>query len=395
MPTRNHYAWIVSHISEFPCPMPPSLSHAGRRQQVAVVGGGLSGLVVAYRRMQAGDDVILFESSERLGGQIWTDARQGFVVEHGAEGFAPASDAILTLASDLEIPGRIVSQRIHRSYTLNGSGLSPFEPAAPSTVVGLRAPFARRGHGIASFRGGMRDLVRALVTKLRDRVRFRVGEPVWYLAPSGRRWELGTGSLARARVDAVVLATNARTAGALLRRTLGRTELERAPALSSVTVSLAYPRAAIRHELDATGFVVGDSVSPASCQACTFSSSKLPGRSPDGYALLRLFFRPSPADIESMSDRDWIDRAERVLRAAFPVHGGPERAWVDRWPDTLAVVGAEQRESVRAAEERLAGRKILLAGAAFHGPGVEGAVRSGEAAAQALDSATQLLGGVA
>jgi len=384
---------VVSHISEFHGRI-PSLSCSRRRQQVAVIGGGLAGLVVAYRRMLAGDDVILFESTHRLGGQVWTDVSRGFVVEHGAEGFAPTSDAVLALASELGIPGSIVSQRVHHSYTFDGSSLSAPATEAVSPRLALRAPFGKRGQGIVSFRGGMNELVHALAARLRGRVRLRLGEPVWYLAPSGRRWELGTGSLARARVDSVVLATSARVAGALLRPTLGSTELERAPALSSVTVSLAYTRPSVEHDLEATGFVVGDSVAAASCLACTFSSSKLPGRSPEDHALLRLFFRPSPAELESLSDRDWTERAERVLNAALRIRSGPAHAWVDRWPEKLAVVGDEQRECVRAVEERLLGRGVLLAGGAFHGPGVDGAVRSGESAAMALDE-TLLLGGVA
>lgn len=335
--------------------------------------------------MLAGDDVTLFESSGRLGGQIWTDARQGFVVEHGAEGFGPASDAVLALARELDIPGRIVSQCVHGSYAFDGHALSQLDSQTAFSLLGLRAPAGQRGQGIVSFRGGMTELVRGLVTKIRERVKIRVREPVWYLAPSGRRWELGTGSLARARMDTVVLATNARTAGALLRHiTPESTELERAPALSSVTVSLAYPRASVRHELDATGFVIEDPVTLEGCRACTFSSSKLPGRSPDGYVLLRLFFRPAPHDLQSMTDREWTDRAARVVERVLRVSKGPERAWVDRWQETLAVVGPEHRACVQRVEERLAGRGILLAGSAFHGPGIDGAVRSGETAAGAL-----------
>jgi oxygen-dependent protoporphyrinogen oxidase len=355
---------------------------------VGIVGGGIAGLVVAYHRMLAGDEVTLLESSGRLGGQLWTDNRSGFVVERGAEGFAPTSDAVRTLARELGIPHQIVGQQIHRSYGFDGRELAVLDRGEAPRRLGLRASTGPGGDGIASFRLGMGELVTALVNRIRGRVAVHLRDPVWQLAPSRASWELTTGSLGRVRVDSVVLATPARVGGELLTRVVGAaTGLERAPALSSVTVSLAYPRASIGHELDGTGFVVAESASLEDCRACTFSSSKLPARSPDGYALLRLFFRPSSADLERMADRAWTERAQRVLRQTLQVKGDPRHGWVDRWPETLAVVTAEQRQRVAELEMRLAGRRLVLAGGAFHGPGIDGAVRSGQAAAAALDAA--------
>jgi oxygen-dependent protoporphyrinogen oxidase len=356
-----------------------------RPHRVGVIGGGLAGLVVAYRRMLAGDEVTLFESSGRLGGQLWTDVRHGFVVEHGAEGFAPASQAVLTLARDLGMPERIVRQRVHRSYGFDGQTLRVLEAGEAPARLGLRAPAGQCGQGIASFRGGMGELVRALVAEIRDRVAVRLSDQVSHVLPSGSAWELGTGSFTRVRVDSVVLATGSHVAGNLLRRTTGgSTGLERAQALSSVTVSLAYPRASIDHELDGTGFVIAEAIAVEGCRACTFSSSKLPARSPDGYALLRLFFRPSPAELEATTDRAWIERGRAVLARVLGIHAEPTHGWVNRWPEAIAVVDLAQRRRVAAVERRLAARGILLAGGAFHGPGIDAAIRSGEAAATAL-----------
>jgi oxygen-dependent protoporphyrinogen oxidase len=357
-----------------------------RPRRVGIVGGGVAGLVAAYRRMLAGDDVTLFESDGRLGGQLWSDVRDGFVVEHGAEGFAPSSPAILTLARELGISQQIVEQRVHRSYEFDGRELAWLEAGEAPARLGLRVPLGQRGQGIASFRGGMGQLVNALLERIRDRVAVRLNEPVWQLLASGSCWELGTGSFARVRVDSVVLATGSRVAGRLLKH-LAEDSLgfEKSQAVSSVTVSLAYPRSAIGHELDATGFVVAEPSSLEACRACTFSSSKLPARSPEGEALLRLFFRPPLSEVEDMSDRAWTARAERVLARVLGVKGRPARGWVDRWPEALAVVDAEQRRRVAVAERRLYGRGILLAGSAFYGAGIEAAVSSGEAAAAALD----------
>jgi oxygen-dependent protoporphyrinogen oxidase len=360
---------------------------SSRAHRVAVVGGGVAGLVVAYRRMLAGDDVTLIEAGARLGGQLWTDRRDGFVVERGAEGFAPGSDAVRGLACDLGIADEIVSQKTLRSFGFDGKALSLLESGEAPARLGLRAPPGQSGRGIVSFRAGMGELVTALVNAIRDRVAIRLREPVWQLVPSGSTWELGTGSLQRLRADTVVLATSSRVAGDVLRRATGEpTGLERAPVLSSVTVSLAYPSTALGHELDGTGFTVMEAVPVDGCRACTFSSSKLPGRSPNGHGLLRLFFRPTANELETLSDQAWTDRAERVLAQSVGVKGTPLHGWVDRWPDALAVVTTEQREVVAAVERRFRSRGVLLAGGAFHGPGIEGAVRSAEATAAELSS---------
>jgi oxygen-dependent protoporphyrinogen oxidase len=358
---------------------------ASHRRRVGIVGGGIAGLVVAYRRMLAGDDVTLFESDGRLGGQLWTDVRDGFVVEHGAEGFAPGSEAVRALASELGVVDRIVGQRAHRAYGFGGRSLELLEAGEAPARLGLRAPHGQAGRGIASFRGGMGELVHALAAKIRGPVKVRLNDRIWQILPAGSAWELVAGSLARVRVDSLVLATGSRVAGDLLRRSTGEsTGLEQATALSTVTVSLAYERSSVGADLGASGFVVLDSASLDGCRACTFSSSKLPDRAPDGHVLLRLFFRASEPELETMADAAWVSRGREVLRRVLGVHSDPERRWVDRWPDAMAVVDAEQRRRVAAVERRLARRGILLAGGAFHGPGIEGAVRSGEAAAAAL-----------
>ncbi|HKN00286.1 MAG TPA: NAD(P)/FAD-dependent oxidoreductase [Candidatus Binataceae bacterium] len=54
-------------------------------KKVIVVGGGVAGLAAAYRLRKAGVDVSVLESSDRVGGRIGTDSRDGFTIERGAQ----------------------------------------------------------------------------------------------------------------------------------------------------------------------------------------------------------------------------------------------------------------------------------------------------------------------
>jgi monoamine oxidase len=57
-------------------------------EEIAIVGGGLAGLVCAHRLKQAGHRSVVHEASDRLGGRVWTIRgvfADGQIAEHGGE----------------------------------------------------------------------------------------------------------------------------------------------------------------------------------------------------------------------------------------------------------------------------------------------------------------------
>jgi oxygen-dependent protoporphyrinogen oxidase len=363
-------------------------------QHIAVIGAGLAGLSVAYQRSRAGDHVTIFEASERLGGQLYTERAGEFLIEHGAEGFVAGSDAVAALARSLGIADQILDQHVRDSCHFDGQTLTRLQPGEAGRLLGFQVGVKALGRGIQSFRSGMTELVETLEQALEGQVVWRRACPIRDLerAASRRGWLVVPAAGGEEVADRVVVATTAASAASLLGKAFGAValDLDQSEAVSSVTVSLAYPRAAVSHALDATGFVVAEGAQREGFRACTFASSKLPGRAPAGHALLRLFFRPSPADLREFGDAEWLARAERCAHAALELRGNAERGWVSRWDRALPVFDSDHRARVAALDARLGGSGIVLAGAAFHGAGIDGAVRSSNAAVSAL--ATQASG---
>jgi oxygen-dependent protoporphyrinogen oxidase len=234
----------------------------------------------------------------------------------------------------------------------------------------------------------MSGIVEALRAAFPGEAQCSLESPIQRLerAPGGAGWLLSSASGAAMAADVVVVATSALHAARLLEPSFGPTAsaLQSSKALSNVSVSLAYARAHVAHALDATGFVVAEEAQDEGFRACTFASSKLPGRAPSSHALLRLFFRPTPEELAELTDRDWTARAERCTARALSLSGPAERGWVSRWDRALPVFDADHRARIQALEALLAGSGVLLAGAAFHGAGIEGAVQSANVAANAL-----------
>lgn len=356
-------------------------------QRIAVIGAGIAGLTVALRRANSGDQVSLFEANTRVGGQLSSEAQAGFVVEHGAEGFVARSEVVPPLATELGIADHIVEQLEQRSFRFDGQRLVELLPGEAGRLLGFQVPTDDLGRGVRSFWHGMAELPQRLALTLAARTELHLQRPIASVTRRSGGVTLLDANGQALDFDAAVVATTAHSAASLLTTAAGPSAdaLRESSVQSSLTVTLAYPRDAIDHPLDGTGFIVQDPEQLSGVRAVTFSSSKLPNRAPVDQALLRLFFRPSEHDL-ALSDDAWTERAERGLAAALPLRGGAQRAFVSRWANALPVFDPAHRARVAALEAALSDQPIWLAGAAFHGSGIDAAIRSGEATALAIPS---------
>lgn len=71
-------------------------------KKIKVIGGGFSGLSIAYYLAKKGIEVDLFEKSNRLGGLLGSQKNSWALVEHAANGFL-ASDELISFCNDLGV----------------------------------------------------------------------------------------------------------------------------------------------------------------------------------------------------------------------------------------------------------------------------------------------------
>ena len=102
-----------------------------------VVGGGISGLVAAYRiRAAVGDDatITLFDPADRLGGILRTERLGGQPMDIGAEAFVVRRPEVPALLAELGLAGRQVSTTGVRPTIYSQARLHPLPP---DTVNGI------------------------------------------------------------------------------------------------------------------------------------------------------------------------------------------------------------------------------------------------------------------
>ena len=122
-----------------------------KKQSVVIIGGGISGLSVAWFLREKGISVRVLESRSQPGGTLLTSFKQGFCIEHGPNSTLQKpghpEDALgrLIHALGLDERLRVANQAAGRRYVLRDGILKPL-PASPSAFF-LSSFFSWQGKG--------------------------------------------------------------------------------------------------------------------------------------------------------------------------------------------------------------------------------------------------------
>ncbi len=185
---------------------------------------------------------------------------------------------------------------------------------------------------------------------------------------------------------AVVLATPTYVTADLLRQLDDglATELAAVPYASSAAVVVAYRRSDVGHPLQGSGFVVPRQEG-RTMTACTWASSKWPGRAPADHVLLRAYVGGTrdPGALDRGDDA-LLSTVERELGAILEVHGRPVMVRVYRWACSNPQYEVGHLVRVRTIERMILRHPgLFVTGAGLRGVGVADCIADGRATGRA------------
>ncbi|RXI99904.1 protoporphyrinogen oxidase [Anaerobacillus alkaliphilus] len=118
------------------------------KKRVAIIGGGITGLTVAYYLQKEilskhlNCEYKLYEKSTKLGGKVSTDYRNGFVIEMGPDSFLARKQSASRLAREVGLENELVSNGGGGAFILNNEKLYPIPGGAIMGIPTQMAPFA-------------------------------------------------------------------------------------------------------------------------------------------------------------------------------------------------------------------------------------------------------------
>jgi len=209
-----------------------------------------------------------------------------------------------------------------------------------------------------SLRGGMSELVEKLIAAMPG-VKFVTGDV--------RRIEAGFVQVGETTLetDQIVLAIPAPAAKKLW---------PAAPEVKYVTtstISLCYPRFG---DFQGTGFVIPRGEN-RKILACSWTTNKFEGRSPEDRFLVRCFVKGEGGDPEAL--------AREEMRAMLGAPAEPLFSRVFTWKDRNPVYEVGHEKKIAAAEAALP-PWLHLAGSGFHGAGLPDCIKDGRAVARRI-----------
>lgn len=244
-----------------------------------------------------------------------------------------------------------------------------------------------------TLKGGLQRLTEALTQRLPGGT-VKTSQPVQSLKRRNGRWQLQTpGGLVEA--DAVIATMPANALAPLV----ADLDLELScvlgeiPFVSTATVSFVFEKAGFPHPLDGFGFLVPAREGKAT-SAATFTSTKFPGRSPEGHVFVRSFVGGAGRSQHAEADDAQIARAARAELKdilGIPEKTHPKMSRVFKWTKANPQYTVGHSLRVKRIDSCLQAHKgLVVAGASYHGVGLPDCIKSGrEAAARALRALTR------
>ncbi|WP_342430196.1 protoporphyrinogen oxidase [Neobacillus sp. FSL H8-0543] len=262
----------------------------------------------------------------------------------------------------------------HRSLILGMKKGTPSQPKSPQNKGKAKG-------GFLTFKSGLQSFADAIEAKIEPKSILK-GHRVEKIIKGSKRYELYLNNGETINADCIVAATPHKVTQSMFSQYSFFDPFKSVPSTSVATVALAFPKEAVKKDIDGTGFVVsrrGD----YSITACTWTHKKWEHSTPEGKVLLRCYVgRSGDETIVDLSDDRIIQIVLEDLSKTMDITMKPDFAIVSRWKDSMPqyTVGHKQRlESINQhVKAELPG--VFLAGSSYGGVGLPDCIDQGEKA---------------
>jgi oxygen-dependent protoporphyrinogen oxidase len=317
-------------------------------------------------RRDDGDESLADFVTRRLG----REALEKFIgpVLGGIYNANPETQSILVtspIMRDLEKHGSLVWGTVQNQRAKRRAGVNADTP-----------PFRFLG-----FKPGAETLVTTLIERLRADLRLNATVAALEATGGGQAIvHLVGGETVYA--DAVILATPANVAARLVAAVAPETAVQLAQIrhVNIGTISLAYPEAAVAHTAPMRGLMIPRR-EKRRIDAITWTSAKIPGRAPAGYALLRVFLGGGMPETVTMPEAELLPIVQAELAELLQIRSEPLDYRLARWPDSYPQADVGHLARVAEIERRLPA-PFYVTGSAYRGLAVPDCIQQGRDTAQ-------------
>lgn len=263
-----------------------------------------------------------------------------------------------------------------------------------SLLLGLRRlPKSKEsGPALYSLLSGLETMVTTLANVIKNVVDIKIGTSVTSVRQGGSEaYSVEIAMGAGVQADAVIIAAPAYAASKMLASASPdlSAELASIPYASVATVALAYPREALAHALDGSGFLVPRDERRL-LVGSTWVTAKWPHLESGDQVLVRCAVgRAGDDGWQSLDDDQMIAAVHAELAEAMDLRRQPAEAKVIRWPRAMPQYTVGHAARLRRIEKHLARLPgVFLAGAAYRGIGLTACIQQGR---EAADKAVEYL----
>ncbi|GHH98538.1 protoporphyrinogen oxidase [Neobacillus kokaensis] len=234
-----------------------------------------------------------------------------------------------------------------------------------------------------TFKTGLQSFAEAIEAKLDPHMILK-GHRVKKISRVFEKYEIYLNNGETIVADSIIAATPHNVTQAMFSDYAFFDPLKSVPSTSVATVSLAFPEAAIKNDINGTGFVVSRR-SDYSITACTWTHKKWIHSAPKGKVLLRCYVgRAGDETIVDLSDDQIIKIVLDDLKKTMDITMNPDFTVVSRWKNAMPqyTVGHKTRLANILEHLKIELPGVFLAGASYGGVGVPDCIDQGEAAVQ-------------